>query len=102
MASIKGQLKRVGTVKGGEDIYKWLIAFSPRYFAAIIVQIFKSSVNRDDSIRVFWLMDWKSPESDWSDWETLAAKARGMKLEQINSHELPASEPTSSVADTQA
>lgn len=104
VASIKGRLKRVGTVRDGKDTYTWQIAFTPRYFAAIIIQTFKSSVNQDDSIRVFWLMDWKSPESHWSDWETLATKARQMERDQICFKEptSPASDPAALVSDMQA
>jgi hypothetical protein len=104
VASIRGQLKRVGTVKDDKDTYIWHLAFTPRYCAGIIIQTFKSSVNQHDSIRVFWLMDWNNPESKWSDWETLATKARQMELEQINANipRVPSSAPAGLIADVQA
>jgi hypothetical protein len=103
VASIRGQLKRVGSVKDGKDTYIWHLAFTPRFCAGIIIQTFKSSVNQDDSIRVFWLMDWKSPESRWSDWQTMAAKARQMESEHINANvpRMPSSEPAGLIADVQ-
>lgn len=104
VASIRGRLKRVGSVKDGKDTYIWHLAFTPRFCVGIIIQTFKLSVNHDDSIRVFWLMDWKSPESKWSDWENLAAKARQMELDQINSNVplIPSSKPAGLIADVRA
>jgi hypothetical protein len=103
VASMKGELKRVGSVKDGGDTYIWQIAFTPRYFSAVIVQTFKSKVNRDDSIRVFWLMDWKRPTMDNFLWDELYSKAQAMERRKvaIDHPPTPASDVGGLIADVQ-
>lgn len=97
VASIKGELKPVGSVKDGGDTYIWQIAFTPRYFSGVIVQTFKSRVNRDDSIRVFWLMDWKRPTMDNFLWDELYSKAQAMERSKVVMEHVPT--PASNVGE---
>ncbi len=83
VASIKGELRRVGTVKDGQDTYIWQIAFTPRYYQAVVVQTFRSKVNQDDTVRVFWLADWKRPATDGYLWDSLYAEAQQMEREMM-------------------
>lgn len=82
VASMHGQLKPAGSVVDGDDVYTWQVAFRPRYCGAIIVETFRSHINRDDTVRVFWLSDWACPDSHWSDWQTLAAEARNIEIDR--------------------
>lgn len=82
-AFVRGEAKRVGTVRDGKDSYTWHIAFSPRYYAAVIVQVFKSHVNRDESISVFWLSDWQRSTVDGYLWDHLVSTARRMEQEVL-------------------
>ncbi len=103
VASMKGELKRIGTVKDGKDSYTWYIAFTPRYFSAVIVQVFKSSVNRDKSIRVFWLMDWKRPTTDGNLWDPLYTEAQRLESQKLglDNHPFPSSDPAALISDVQ-
>ncbi len=102
VASMKGELKRIGSVKDGKDSYTWYIAFTPQYFSAIIVQVFKSSINRDKSIRVFWLMDWKRPATDGYLWDPLYTEAQRLESQKLklDNHPFPSSDPAALIEPT--
>jgi hypothetical protein len=103
VASMKSELKRVGSFTEKGDTYTWLIAFTPVYHAVIIIEQFKSKPNPDTHTRVFWLDDWKSPPFYGFKWDSLYQEARKLERRKLGlvRSPAPASDVAALIADVQ-